>query len=73
MTLNKSELINKIAEKDFELDNFVGLALEKKDIKAGIVKQMLVNPDIMVYYHCYYLVAKGSKKTRIFIIHIGMR
>ena len=61
--MNKTEIMDKIAEKDFDADEFVRLAKTKKDIRDAIVKQMTLNPDIMVYYHCYYVVSKGSEKN----------
>ncbi len=60
--MNKTQLVEKIAEKDFNVDEFVQLAITDEDARDGIVSQMVSNPAIMVYYHCYYVVAKASQK-----------
>jgi len=60
--MNPTELIEKIAEKDFEVDEFVQLAIEDQNTRNEIVRQMLTNPAIMVYYHCYEVVDKASQK-----------
>ncbi|MFZ5821748.1 MAG: hypothetical protein ACOYYJ_17775 [Chloroflexota bacterium] len=55
-------MLEKIAEKDFDLDTFVRLALNDVDARNEIVHQMLSNPAIMVYYHCYYVIEKASQQ-----------
>jgi len=57
-----TDLIAKIAAKDFELEHFVQLALDDPQARDEIVCQMLTNPAIMVYYHCYYVVEKASRE-----------
>ncbi len=51
----------KIAVKDFNKDAFVRLALEDEQIRNEIIRQMISNPDIMVYYHCYEVVSRASQ------------
>ena len=58
--MNKNELIAKIALKDFDLDAFVRLAVEDKGIRDELVRQMIANADIMVYYHCYEVLSQAS-------------
>jgi hypothetical protein len=58
-----NELIEKIARKDFDVDAFVQLALQNESVREEIVNQMLTNPAIMVYYHCYYVIEKASRKN----------
>ena len=55
-------MIEKIAEKDFNVDEFVRLAISDGNARDEIVNQMLTNSDIMVYYHCYYVVEKATRK-----------
>jgi len=55
-------MLEKIAKKDFALDAFVRLALNDADARNEIVHQMLSNPAIMVYYHCYYIIEKASQQ-----------
>lgn len=60
--MNTKEMIEKIAEKDFDVNEFVQLAIDDENVRTEIVHQMLTNPEIMVYYHCYYVVEKASRK-----------
>jgi hypothetical protein len=60
--MNITEMIEKIAEKDFDLDNFVHIAISDEYARNEIVHQMLTNSEIMVYYHCYYVLEKASRK-----------
>jgi hypothetical protein len=57
-----TEMIEKIAEKDFAVDEFVRMAISDQNARNEIIHQMLTNPAIMVYYHCYYIVDKASQK-----------
>jgi len=60
--MDSTEVIEKIAEKDFDIDVFVQLAIDDQNTRNEIVRQMLMNPAIMVYYHCYYVVEKASQE-----------
>lgn len=59
--MDTQELIEKISKKDFDVDWFVQLAINDIDARNEIVRQMLTNSAIMVYYHCYYVVEKASR------------
>jgi hypothetical protein len=63
MRMDTSEIIIQIAEKDFDLDAFVHLAILNESARKEIIRQMFTNPAIMVYYHCYYIVEKASRKS----------
>jgi hypothetical protein len=58
--MNKSEMITRISRPDFAIELFVVLAMNDDLSRDEIIKQMITNPDIMVYYHCYYVVVKAS-------------
>jgi hypothetical protein len=60
--VNTDQLIQEISAKEFDLDHFVGLAIDDGRIGHQIVTWMLTHPHIMVYYHCYCAVAKASQK-----------
>lgn len=60
--MNTSEMIEQIAEKDFDINAFAQLAIENEPARNEIVRQMLTNAAIMVYYHCYYVVEKASRE-----------
>jgi hypothetical protein len=59
--MKKSEIIEKIAEKELDLNQFVQLVINDENARNEVVRQMLTNPAIMVYYHCYYIVNKASQ------------
>jgi hypothetical protein len=60
--MNTNAMIDKIAQKDFDAGEFLPAALNDEYARDEMVKQMATNPDIMVYYHCYYVVSKASKQ-----------
>ena len=59
--MDNNELAAKIAVKDFDLDAFVQLAIEDEGVRGELVRQMIANADIMVYYHCYEVLSKASQ------------
>ena len=59
--MNLAEILEKIAEKDFDLDAFVHLVLADVNARRIIVEQMIKNENIMIYYHCFYVVSKASR------------
>ena len=72
MSMNNSELIEQIAEKDFDVDTFVQLAIKNEHVRNEVVHQMLTNSAIMIYYHCYYIVDKASQeRPKLFISFWG--
>jgi hypothetical protein len=58
--MNELELIQEISKKDFDIDKLTRLAIEDSLSRAEIAHQLLTNPNIMVYYHCFYVVSKAS-------------
>ena len=58
--MNNSEMITGISRPDFAIEPFILLAMNDELSRDEIIKQMITNPDIMVYYHCYYVVVKAS-------------
>ncbi len=36
------------------------MSIDEPGVRDEIIGQMLSNPDIMVYYHCFYVVSKAS-------------
>jgi hypothetical protein len=60
--MNPTELIQEISVKDVDVDKFVQLAIREDPIRDEIIKQLITNPDIMVYYHCYYVVSQASQE-----------
>lgn len=60
--MNTTELIQEISVKDVDVDKFVQLAISEDHTRDEIIKQLVTNPNIMVYYHCYYVVSKASQE-----------
>jgi hypothetical protein len=58
--MNATELTQEISVKDVNVDKFVQLAISDDHTRGEIMNQLMTNPDIMVYYHCYYVVSKAS-------------
>jgi hypothetical protein len=54
--------LSEIAKRDFDLPLFVVEVLHDKAVRDEVVKQMVYNPDIMVYYHCFYILETASLK-----------
>jgi len=60
--MNTDALIEAISVKDVNVDKFAQLAVSDERIRDEIVIQMVAHPNIMVYYHCYYVVDKASRQ-----------
>ncbi len=62
ITEHSSSFIENIALKDFDLTGFVRQAVDHPSMRDELVDQMLHNPDIMVYYHCFYVLEQASQE-----------
>ena len=60
--MNTSDVIREISRKVVDIDSFVKRSIMYGEIREEIVHHLLTNPHIMVYYHCYYVVSKASRK-----------
>ncbi|SHK12085.1 hypothetical protein [Paramaledivibacter caminithermalis] len=60
--MNDDNLVERIADKNFNVNEFVKAVLDDENIRGEVIKQLLTNNDIMVYYHCYYIISKASEK-----------
>lgn len=58
--MEREVLLREISKKNFDVDKFVDMIIEDEQIREEIVKQLLTNQKIMIYYHCYYIVSKAS-------------
>lgn len=59
--MNIGDLSQLISNPDFDLEEFVRLAIDDGQLRDEIVHQMLTHRHIMVYYHCGEVVAKASQ------------
>ena len=60
--MDPEALIEEISEKDFDKDKYAQLTISNEVVRDEVVLQMRTNPNIMVYYHCYYVVSMASKE-----------
>lgn len=50
-----------------DIDEFVEVVIGDENARAEVIKQLLNNKNIMVYYHCYYIISKASdEKPELF-------
>lgn len=59
--MNSKSILREIAAEEADFDSFACMAIEDASLRALVIDQMLTNPDIMVYYHCYYVIAAASE------------
>ncbi len=60
--MNNSLLIQEIKKKDVDVEYFSNKIIEDENSRKEVVKHLLANKDIMVYYHCYYVVSMASER-----------
>ncbi len=58
---NKS-LIDSIADKNVNISAYVEKVIHNEKIRVQVIDNLLNNKDIMVYYHCYYIVSRASEE-----------
>lgn len=54
------ELLDEISDKKFNKQKFVNLAIKDPQIRDFIVESMINHPQIMKYYHCFYILEEMS-------------
>lgn len=59
--MNKSELLARVSDKNVNIDGLADSVIKDPGLKEELVNQLLTNPKIMVYYHCYYILNKASQ------------
>ncbi|WDV46648.1 hypothetical protein PV797_02880 [Clostridiaceae bacterium M8S5] len=52
--------IDKIKDKNLDIEYFASRTIKEPVFRDQVFEQMISNIDIMVYYHCYYIVQKAS-------------
>ncbi len=63
--MKKNIILKEISQKDFDRDYFVKLINSDSNIRELIINELFSNTNIMIYYHCYYVVSDASKKVPI--------
>jgi hypothetical protein len=57
-----SEIVDSISQKEFDVESYCQQILEDANLRDLLVIQMCEHPDIMVYYHCFYVIEKASQQ-----------
>lgn len=57
-----NDLLTRIADKNVNIDKYVEDVFNQDGLKKEIIKQLISNDNIMVYYHCYYIISNASEK-----------
>jgi hypothetical protein len=57
-----SDLASSVSNKNFDLDHFVQLAIEDENAREEMIRLLTHDPNIMVYYHCYYVIDAASRQ-----------
>ncbi|MEQ8176624.1 MAG: hypothetical protein ABRQ26_16345 [Syntrophomonadaceae bacterium] len=61
--MNLEEVLSGIAEKDYDQERYWEEARVNKAMRDVLVEQLLTNPDIMVYYHCYEILDRATSSN----------
>jgi hypothetical protein len=59
--MDQTSLFEQISRPDFDQQHFSELAIAQPDFRTAVVRQMVENPAIMVYYHCFYILERVSQ------------
>ncbi|WP_432409082.1 hypothetical protein [Wukongibacter sp. M2B1] len=59
--MDSSLLIEEIKRKDVDVEYFANKIIENESCRKEVVENLLTNKEIMVYYHCYYIVSMASE------------
>lgn len=59
--MDKHALLEKIKDKHLDVPYFAKQTIQDGGFRHFIVEELLHNNDIMVYYHCYYILSLASE------------
>lgn len=57
----EDDLIQEISDKEIDVDKFAQMVIYNGEMRDKIVHLMLNHPQIMVYYHAYYVISRASE------------
>ncbi|WP_132279901.1 hypothetical protein [Natranaerovirga hydrolytica] len=60
--MSENSLIERIADKNVNICALAELVIEDENMREEVINLLLTNEDIMVYYHCYYIISKASEE-----------
>ena len=59
--MDSASLIENIADKNVNIDEYVQKVLQDSGIRKIVLENLFTNKNIMVYYHCFYIISKASQ------------
>ncbi|OEH93381.1 hypothetical protein [Bacillus solimangrovi] len=59
--MSYKSLIDEIKRKDLDIEKIAEWLIQDSDRRNEVVKQLMTNKDIMVYYHSYYVLSRASE------------
>ena len=59
--MDNINLIENIADKNVDIDKYVEKVLKDSGIRKIVLDNLFNNKNIMVYYHCFYIISKASE------------
>lgn len=61
--MNADDILREIAQKDADIDMFAVRVLEDESLRDLVVRGLLSDENIMIYYHCFYIASKASEEN----------
>lgn len=58
--MDVDQLIKDISAADVDVKKFTSLVIENATTREDVVRLVLTDPHIMVYYHCYYILDQAT-------------
>jgi hypothetical protein len=58
--MDTKEIMLAIAEKNFDKFKYIEQIQSDEELRDLIIEQMIVNKNIMIYYHCYEIISEAS-------------
>ena len=55
------KILEEISQKGFNKQKYVDLIIKEANLRKFVITNMIKNPKIMIYYHCFYIVQDAIK------------
>ncbi len=53
-------MLEEISKKDFDKNKYVEMVINNEEIRDFVIENMINHPQIMKYYHCFYIIEEAS-------------
>ena len=61
--MDRENLLREVSDANADIDKYADIVLKNEEIRVELIDQMITNKNIMVYYHCYYILDKASSRN----------